>query len=499
MYKKFIQIVVAGFLIISGLIGCGGGGGGGGATTPAAQSQEATIQGRVLSEAGQGLSGVQLKAGAQSATTSADGSYSLRLVPAAELTTVVFTKSGFVSTAKEIPTLANRSTTADITLLAHQISSSFSALAGTTVNPNGASIEIPANGLVSASGQPYTGTVSVLASYFAPNTTQALQSFAEPYLGTNAGANASSANLLQTAGFMEVKMTDAAGNPLQLTSTSASTLTFAANNIAGTTTSIPLWYYSESDRVWVRDGQATRLTDGRFQGTVRHFTIWNLDIPFPAAQTATLEGCFVNTAGQPQNPGAILVRSAGWQVSGRSFTTNTFSVTVPAGLPLQVASGLGLFTPFDVSALQPGEVRRLSPCIISTSLLSSLFTFAPVTTPVMPSTPTGTGTTPTTTATTSSFAGNYSGSYGGNETGTFTVQINAAGQVSGSGISQTFSNSSFTISGSVNSQGAVSLNAAGTAGAATFVGTINAQGQIQGLWAYNIANTGGGTFTGQRN
>jgi hypothetical protein len=45
----------------------------------------------------------------------------------------------------------------------------------------------------------------------------------------------------------------------------------------------------------------------------------------------------------------------------------------------------------------------------------------------------------------------------------------------------------------------VSLTATqGTAGAASFTGTISATGAVSGTWRYTTGLTGGGTFSGQR-
>ncbi|HEU4844512.1 MAG TPA: DUF4214 domain-containing protein [Burkholderiaceae bacterium] len=95
-----------------------------------------------------------------------------------------------------------------------------------------------------------------------------------------------------------------------------------------------------------------------------------------------------------------------------------------------------------------------------------------------------------------SYAGNYSGSYGGADAGVFSFTIADNGAVNGSGHSTAFGYD-LMIVGSIAEGGAVSLTAQGTAGAATYVGTLNAStGALSGTW--NAGIYGSGTFSGQR-
>ena len=516
-FKKRLLICAAALTLAA----CGGGGGGGGATTTPPASAT-LLQGKILDASGQPIAGATVSGAGVSTQSTSDGSYELR--PSGSLTSAVLLvkKQGFATAAKEVPVVSGSAITVNLNLLADQLSTTFSAGAGLNVAVAGANVQIPANGLQTAAGAAYTGTVSIGASYYSPDTLAGVQAFAQPYSGTDAGQSA----LLLTVGFIEVKLTDASGAGLQLKSTTPATLTFPASSVSAGTASVPLWYYDEAAATWVREGQATKQANGSYQGTVKHFTIWNADVLINAASQATLKGCFVGSNGQPVLQVAARVRTNGWSAY-RSILDGTFQTPVPAGLALEVVSALTTpaFTAVAVPALASGEVRQL-PCIVITNppanpyggfitSFPTLFTStatpvtptAPTTpTPTVPSptptTPTPTPTTPTptpttpVTTTTAAYAGTYSGTFSGGEAGTFTVAINSAGVVTGTGRSTTF-NLDFGVSGAVNASGAVTLNAAsGTAGASTFTGTINATtGAVAGTWTRTGAN---GTFTGQR-
>ena len=516
-------------LTTTALLACGGGG-----STPATPPAATTfVSGVVKNASGSPVQGATVTASGQSITTAADGSFKLDASKSGDAAVVVVKKSGFTTTAKEVPLATDSTTLIDIQLLADQVSTTFNAATAATIPVNGAQVQFPANAIKSANGSDYTGTVSVAASYYSPDTAQGAQAFAGPYTGIDAGVQSP----IISMGFMEVKLTDAAGNPLQLKT--PATLTFpAASNSAGAA-SVPLWFYDEAAAIWKREGTATRLADGTYQGTVAHFTIWNADF---FGVNATLKGCFKNAAGQPvTNVGSIGLRGTGYSAllgSGVNDQSGNFTIkVVPANMPLELYStrSPATFAPVAIPALTPNVINTISPCITATAAAANVSVITSPTTTFTATTPTITITVPVTTTTvpatttvpvvtttvpvvtttvpvvtttvpatpttpqvtgTAVFAGNYTGTYTGAEVGTFTVVINAAGVVSGTSFSQTYG-LTFAVSGAVTTSGALSLTATGSSGSAVFNGSVTAAGAVSGNWNY-VQSTTGGTFTGRR-
>ena len=94
----------------------------------------------------------------------------------------------------------------------------------------------------------------------------------------------------------------------------------------------------------------------------------------------------------------------------------------------------------------------------------------------------------------SEISGNYTGTFSGQDSGTFNVNIDTAGNVTGSGFSNAGGN--FTVSGSVTSNGQATVT--GLAGLATFSGTISvANGSFSGNWVNDTDNQSG-SFTGSK-
>ena len=93
------------------------------------------------------------------------------------------------------------------------------------------------------------------------------------------------------------------------------------------------------------------------------------------------------------------------------------------------------------------------------------------------------------------FAGAYSGTYTGADSGTVTVTLATNGSIAGNGTSSIDPTYHFTISGQVAAGGNVSLQGSGTAGTATFTGTVTSQGVLAGTWS---SAGGNGTFATQK-
>jgi hypothetical protein len=345
---------------------CGGGSESGSNNTPASPALLATtISGTVQNATGQPLVGASVQAAGQKATTGADGRFSFN-VAADEMNTVVLVKkTGFATNAKNAPVAAENTTDITIRLFADQVSSTFSAASGTTLAPNGAGVLIPANAIQTAAGTDYTGTVTVGASYYNPDTIEGVEAFAAPYEGIDAGTRAP----LITVGVIEVKLTDAAGNPLQLKAGFPATLTFPASSTSAGAATIPLWYYDETARVWMREGQANKQTSGSYLASVTHFSLWNVDY---AGVSATIQGCFSDSQGSAvQQAGVVGLRGQGWMktASGNNPDAGNFSILrVPANMPLELYSVVSpaAFATVAIPALTPGEIRQL-PCIVVTN------------------------------------------------------------------------------------------------------------------------------------
>lgn len=247
----------------------------------------ATLTGKVKTAAGDPVEGFTVSAGGQRATTGADGSYRLSIANPGASVTLLAAKSGFQTMAKQAGLVASQATQQDITAYPEGVRTSFAATTGTVVIVNGAVIDIPANAIKDAAGNPYAGAVTISASYNNPTTAAGNDAFPQPY----AGLDGSNEVTLQSLGVIEAKLFGADGSPLQLSQ--PATLVYPGVDAISTAATIPIWYYDEAKMIWVREGDATRdARDGSYAAKVSHFTQWNLDVAFgPGYSSASIRAC----------------------------------------------------------------------------------------------------------------------------------------------------------------------------------------------------------------
>lgn len=507
------MLIKTGLCAIAFLATLSGCGGGSVSSTALPEVTATTLKIVVQDEMAGPVAAARIRIAGADLTTDASGAVTATLPNSDTATVALITKSGFATNAKTAVIYGGKASELRVTLFAHQSVSTFAANAGITVAPGGAKVQIPAAaGFRTAAGGAYTGNVTISSSYFNPETLRGVQGFAAPYVGSDAGVQSS----LVSLGVIEVKFTAADGSALEMTNAAAATLTYPATSNAGGLATVPMWYYDEAAKIWVREGQAQRAADGSYVGTVTHFTQWNLDRQFP--NPGRLNVCFRNAQNQPVSPMFATISGIGWSASKTVGSDGNFEIIrIPTGEPLVLVGTNPVFAAISIAPLAPNEVRNL-PCVMlagpatnfaQTPIATLPFVTTPTTpiltptTPVVtPTTPTVTPTTPivtpTTPSTTASFAGSYSGTYTGTEVGTFNVVVSSAGIVTGNVSSQTLAGQVFPVSGQVGSNGQVVLTATGQAGSSNFVGSISAGGIVSGTWSYNAPFTGGGTFNGQR-
>lgn len=94
--------------------------------------------------------------------------------------------------------------------------------------------------------------------------------------------------------------------------------------------------------------------------------------------------------------------------------------------------------------------------------------------------------------------GMYAVKFTGDDYGTVNVMVNSSGAMTGMGVSNKHK-TNFTVSGTISQIGEFILTGAGKAGAAQFMGNIDAQsGAVMGMWQWGGNSPSQGTFSGQK-
>lgn len=313
-----------------------------------------SLIGVAVDEAGGPVAGVALTAHGKTATTAADGTFLIQqvTVPAARCV-VVGRKAGYFTSAKAASPVADGAT--PLRLVFAAATPQAVSAAGGTVSSGAASVQFAASSFATASGASLSGDAQVAARHLNPTSATFNAAFPGDFQGTRADGSEA---LLYSFGALQVELSGAAGEAVQLAAGKQATVTVPvpASMQGAAPPSIPLWYFDEEAGLWKEEGAAT-LEGGVYVGQVSHFTFWNCDKP---EKSAYLTGR-VTCGGQPTE--GVVVEATQGQATTRA--DGTFKMGVPANVALQVsvqaASNEGLFSaaPVAVAPLAAQETRDL--------------------------------------------------------------------------------------------------------------------------------------------
>jgi hypothetical protein len=254
-----------------------------------------TVAGVVIDEEGKPVDGVEVIVHGESTVTGTDGGFVFENIQVPGNRCIVESrKEGYFSGIRALTPSENRQTEVRIVLMGSPVTHTFQASTGSNaVLSNGSEVQIPANGLVTQSGDGYGGPVSMSVRYLDP--TAGNFGLLVPGGDMLAVREDQSSSVLYSYGILRVQMTDPAGEPLQLAPGQTSTLimNIPDDQLSSAPSTIPLWFFDEQKGVWQEEGSATR--DGnKYVGTVSHFTDWNCDDP---REGATIIGRLVDCNG----------------------------------------------------------------------------------------------------------------------------------------------------------------------------------------------------------
>jgi len=241
-------------------------------------NQKTTVQGNILDENGQPLSGVTVRAGNQTATTDSRGYFRVRnalLDKNAAL--VIAEKAGYFKGYRTFLSTTGVNQVMIQLLKKTAAGDVDAATGGVATLTNGAKVALPANGIVMASGgAPYTGTVKVYATYIDPTAGNISRIVPGSFMADDQNNNRV---VLSSYGMLAVELETPGGVKLQIRSGSEATLTtpIPAARQSSAPATISLWYVDEQTGIWKEQGTATK-SGSNYVGNVKHFSFWNCDV-----------------------------------------------------------------------------------------------------------------------------------------------------------------------------------------------------------------------------
>lgn len=229
---------------------------------------------------GNPLEGVTVNINNSSTTTDENGIAVLQNAQVFEnFAYVTATKNGFVNASRAlVPTMGTNKIKIQMLPLVTSGVISSGEIARIS-NDSGASVELDGN-YINDSGGVYEGSVSVVLNYLDAADPDMPEQMPGMLLGQDYNNNA---RAMITLGMLSVELRGENGEELNIAPGSTAALSFPVDPslLAAAPATIPLWYFDETNGIWIEEGEAT-LIDGVYIGAVSHFSFWNCDIPTDA-------------------------------------------------------------------------------------------------------------------------------------------------------------------------------------------------------------------------
>lgn len=305
------------------------------------------LNGVVLDENNNVVQGATVKAGNQTTVTDDYGLFSFTNVQVVKNAAVVtVTHSGYFPGIRTFIAEAGKPAEVRIKLLPKTVIGTIDAAAGgTATDANGLSVALPPNGVKTAAGADYNGTVTVVARWINPASDDISLTMPGDLRALNTSGEL---RTLLTYGMAAVELLGNGGELLQVADGKTSTLTMPlpASLQSGAPSTIPLWHFDEEKGLWIEDGFATKNGD-RYVGEVSHYSFWNCDLP---QQYVQLNLTLVDTGGIPVPYARVKLTMTNSPFTATNGYTNAqgyVSGAVPANtdLVMEVYTGLSCGLP----------------------------------------------------------------------------------------------------------------------------------------------------------
>ena len=288
------------------------------------------VTGRVThAQTGAGLAGVTVSVGSVTATTGADGSYSLAGLALGNPLVLAFTGTGFSAQSRSLDALTAETAAqvVNVPLLPVAFTEIFDPTAARTsiVPGSTAQVQLPANALRTATGAMPVGPVTARLTPLAPGANTDVMP------GNYLAATATGTAPIESFGALDITYTDSTGAALNLASGVTAELRIPLS--ARTTTppaTVPLFYFDTVTGLWKQEQTATLMgtaPNQYYQGSVPHFSYWNADLIY---QTVTITGCVQDSAGTRLSNVNIFTDGTNYTGRARTTSSSTGSFTVAA-------------------------------------------------------------------------------------------------------------------------------------------------------------------------
>lgn len=325
-----------------------------------------TLSGRVQSAVdGQGLAGAVVEVGGLSATTAADGSFTLQ-APVDARAVARVQAPGHAPTVRIASIVAGQSTTLTAQLLPVGATTSINLANGGDVSVPGSTalVSLAPGSLVRSDGGTAAASINVSLTPIDPSVNPALMP------GDFTAGSATAPQLIESFGALQIELRDASGAAYNLAAGRTATLRIPLGTRSATPpATVPLFFMDEATGRWVQEGSATLQGTGAdryYEGSVSHFSTWNAD---QVTETVRLSGCVRDANGQPVANAQLLSDGIDYSGSSRAVSgaDGSFVIEVKRGglLTLSALASDRLTNTLRVEGTTTAADATLAECLVT--------------------------------------------------------------------------------------------------------------------------------------
>ena len=349
-YKKMEIFLFV--MLLTLLTGCGGGGGGSTAaynTTASGDPSIQVVETPLVSKAvqqgyitdsltGEPLANVEVSIGSQTATSDANGYYTLSDLTETEEAVINFEKEGYLLGSRKIHI---KELSGDNTLSTNYLEYSMHAKNyqwDYNSNDEVAGAHIMINASVSYESinqKSYNGTNTAELIYFDITSNEGKAAFPGAFKGIN-----SNGTMVQfdSYGLISIILKDSNGNTLRFAEGETATLIFDAVSSLEKPDTLPLWYYDYEQGLWFEEGYAQLQEDGSYKGEISHLGTWSLNKPLEE-EVGIYRGRIINEDGSSASDVRVHALGVNWISSDLSTDEDgVFEIEVIPGKSFQLAA-----------------------------------------------------------------------------------------------------------------------------------------------------------------
>ncbi len=273
----------------------------------------------------------------------------------AQNTFIKVVKEGYFDGFRSFKANASEANIVNVQLLQKAVSKPVSSVEATEINIDGVDLSFDEESFVYADGKQVAGDVTVSGDYLDSSDGQITEIMPGSLLGVREDEELV---MLQNYGMVNIELTDAENNEVEVAKGKKVSLTLPAEEDAPN--EIGLWHFNETHGIWVQSGTATKVGE-EYLAEVTHFSTWLLAVD---VEGYSLELEIFDQSDEPMVGSEVLVEFENGRPVGSFITDTEGKITLERAsatqkMVINVIEGCGTIPPVSFNAITENTSKKV--------------------------------------------------------------------------------------------------------------------------------------------